>query len=254
MGKKLSLTPSVFKFLGLSALILAFMLGLSPTSPAMEETDPPALVEEVEAGDDPEVKIEDSGAPNNCVENDERPACQVKPRGLGSIPIKIKSESQIQQLQRQVAVLQNELRAMKAIVNLSRDGTTHIRAKKNKQEITGGNERVEIGAHHQTAVGRSLSQTVGTTHSIKVGTNQSTMIGGDMTLKVGKNLRENATIDVNVAAGKRAVITAGDQLILKTGRASIVLKKNGEILFNGKNIAIKGSGPVIFKGSKVPTN
>lgn len=37
--------------------------------------------------------MSESEGPQDCVENDERPACQVKPRGLNFIPIKIKSEA-----------------------------------------------------------------------------------------------------------------------------------------------------------------
>ena len=62
-------------------------------SEAVEEAEPTEEMKEVEEGDDPEVKVEDSGAPNDCVENDERPACKVKPRGLDAIPVKLKSES-----------------------------------------------------------------------------------------------------------------------------------------------------------------
>ena len=50
------------------------------------------------------------------------------------------------------------------------------------------------------------------------------------------------------------IITAGDRLTLQSGKSSLVLNKNGDIEIQGKSIFIKGSGPVIIKGSKVTTN
>ena len=50
------------------------------------------------------------------------------------------------------------------------------------------------------------------------------------------------------------MIDAGDQITLKTGKASIVMKKNGDIVIKGKKITTKGSGDVVIKGSKVGIN
>ena len=61
-------------------------------SDVVEEGDPIEEIKEVEAGEDPEVAGADPGAPQDCVENDKRPACHVKPRGLGFLSLKFKSE------------------------------------------------------------------------------------------------------------------------------------------------------------------
>ena len=37
-------------------------------------------------------------------------------------------------------------------------------------------------------------------------------------------------------------INAGDEIVLKTGSATITMKKNGDITIEGKQITIKGSG------------
>ena len=55
-------------------------------------------------------------------------------------------------------------------------------------------------------------------------------------------------------AGKKAMIDAGDELTLKCGSASIVLKKSGDITINGKKITIKGDGDVVVKGTKIGQN
>jgi type VI secretion system secreted protein VgrG len=71
-------------------------------------------------------------------------------------------------------------------------------------------------------------------------------VGKDDSLKVGKNL----------------VIDAGDSVTIKTGSASITMKKDGTIQIKGKDITIDGSGKinvkassdVVVKGSKVGIN
>jgi type VI secretion system secreted protein VgrG len=57
-------------------------------------------------------------------------------------------------------------------------------------------------------------------------------------------------------------VTAGDSISLTTGKASIVMKKDGTITINGKDIGIKGSGKItakasgdmVLKGSKIGEN
>ena len=161
---------------------------------------------------------------------------------------------QIAALQQQVTFLQKELSAFKAIIKRAPDGTTHITAQQHKQEVTGGNEQENIGGNLNLRIGGSSSEAVGGSQSITVGTTQNKTIGQDLVQKIGRNVFQNAGLDVNIGAGKRTIISAGDQLILRTGKASIVLSKNGDIGIKGKNIFIKGSGPVVIKGSKVTTN
>ncbi len=71
-------------------------------------------------------------------------------------------------------------------------------------------------------------------------------MGKDDALKVGKNL----------------VIDAGDSVSIKTGSASITMKKDGTIVIKGKDITIEGSGKInvkassdiVMKGSKILQN
>ncbi len=52
---------------------------------------------------------------------------------------------------------------------------------------------------------------------------------------------------------KKVVIEAGDEIVIKTGDASITLKKNGAIIIEG-NVTSKSNGDVIIKGSKLKEN
>ncbi|MCK5527682.1 MAG: hypothetical protein KAJ05_11080, partial [Candidatus Latescibacteria bacterium] len=67
--------------------------------------------------------------------------------------------------------------------------------------------------------------------------------------------------DFAVAGKKKGAIDIKDELVIKSGKASITLKKNGEITIdgkditiNGKKINIKGSGDIIMKGSTIKQN
>ncbi|HMU46854.1 MAG TPA: hypothetical protein PKC72_10825 [Chitinophagaceae bacterium] len=53
---------------------------------------------------------------------------------------------------------------------------------------------------------------------------------------------------------KRVLIQAEDEIVIKTGQASIILKKDGSIQIKGSDIKITGSGDVILKGKKVLQN
>jgi uncharacterized protein (DUF2345 family) len=48
---------------------------------------------------------------------------------------------------------------------------------------------------------------------------------------------------------KKVTIEASDEIVLKTGGASITMKKDGTIMISGKDITISGAGKVDFKGS-----
>jgi type VI secretion system secreted protein VgrG len=50
------------------------------------------------------------------------------------------------------------------------------------------------------------------------------------------------------------LIDSKKEIVLKSGSASITLKKNGDIEIKGKKINIKGSGDVVIKGSKITEN
>jgi type VI secretion system secreted protein VgrG len=60
--------------------------------------------------------------------------------------------------------------------------------------------------------------------------------------------------DFAISGSKKGVISIADELSITCGKASIVMKKNGDITINGKAITIKGSGDVIIKGKKILQN
>jgi type VI secretion system secreted protein VgrG len=147
-----------------------------------------------------------------------------------------------------------------------------------KAETIGAAKALTIGAGYQVTVGAAMNETVGAAKaeeigalkSVNVGANSSENIGGDKSVDAGKNISESAGKDVSIAAGKKMSLSAGDdfsvsgkkkgvidiadQLTLKVGKATITLKKNGDISLQGAKINIKGSGDITIKGSKILEN
>ena len=64
----------------------------------------------------------------------------------------------------------------------------------------------------------------------------------------------NAGDDFGLKGEKKGVIEIKDQLTIKVGKASFTLKKNGDIIIDGKNINTKGSGNIVMKAKKILEN
>ena len=148
----------------------------------------------------------------------------------------------------------------------------------NKAETIGAAKELTIGGAYQVTVGAAMNETVGGLKaeeigglkSVNVGGNSSENIGKDVSVNAGGNISEKAGKDVSVSSGKKMSLTAGDdfaikgskkgvidiadELSIKCGKATIVLKKNGDITINGKKITMKGSGDVVIKGKKILQN
>jgi type VI secretion system secreted protein VgrG len=139
------------------------------------------------------------------------------------------------------------------------------------QEVTvGGLQAITVGAMQATVVGGNQSNSVGGGRSIAVGGNQATTIGKDVSMSVAKDetrdvigLRKTKIgKDDTLEVAKKLMITAGESVVIKSGDASITLKKDGTIILKGKNITVEGSGKInvkassdlVLKGSKITGN
>ncbi len=71
-----------------------------------------------------------------------------------------------------------------------------------------------------------------------------------------------AYAQITSAQQKKLLLQAEDEIVIKTGDASITMKKDGTIFIKGTNLQIEGSktvsvkasGDVILKGSKIKEN
>ncbi|HZX47834.1 MAG TPA: type VI secretion system tip protein TssI/VgrG [Nitrospirota bacterium] len=140
----------------------------------------------------------------------------------------------------------------------------------NTAETIGVAKELTIGAAYQVSVGAAMNETIGAakaeeigaTKSVNVGVNSSENVGADKSVEAGGNISESAGKKMSFSAGddfsiagqKKGVIEIKDQLTIKCGSASIIMKKNGEITIEGKNINVKGSGKIVMKANKILEN
>ncbi len=159
---------------------------------------------------------------------------------------------------------------------IDHDETTHVKHDRtetvdNNESITIGVNRTEsVGADESISIGRNREETVGANETIDigkdrtetVGVNESVTIGKNQTLEIGENRETTIGKDDKSQVGKKFYLDAGDEITLKTGDASITMKKDGTIQIKGKDITIIGSGKInakasgdmVLKGSKIAEN
>jgi type VI secretion system secreted protein VgrG len=142
----------------------------------------------------------------------------------------------------------------------------------------GGAQEIAVGAAQVVAIGAIQSVTVGASQTINVGASQATTVGaaqtntigadrslsvaGGQTTSVGKARSTSIANDDSLSVGKNVVIDAGESISIKTGSASITMKKDGTIQIKGKDITvdasgkinIKAGGDIVMKGSKILQN
>jgi type VI secretion system secreted protein VgrG len=111
-----------------------------------------------------------------------------------------------------------------------------------RTESVGKDESVTIGASRTASVAKDETLDVGQSQTISIGKDETRSVGANRTTQVGK--------DDSLQVGKKLIINAGDQIVLKTGSASITMKKNGDIVIKGKDITMDASGAITGKASK----
>jgi type VI secretion system secreted protein VgrG len=80
--------------------------------------------------------------------------------------------------------------------------------------------------------------------------NEQITLGSSLTETGGTGRTRTVTPKESMRVGKLLTVAAGDEIILKTGDTSTVMKKNGDITISGKDLDLKGSGNALnIKGS-----
>lgn len=126
----------------------------------------------------------------------------------------------------------------------------------------GTSDSWDIGSDQNVQIGGGQTSEIGKGRSAKIGEDDSTQIGGARSVKVAKSSLVEIGQDGGVNVGKKLVIEAGEAITIKTGSAMIVMKKDGTITIEGKDVSVnakgkfvgKASGEVTWKGSKINQN
>ena len=138
------------------------------------------------------------------------------------------------------------------------------------ENLTTGTRAKIVNESETTTIGVDRTETVGSNESVTVGGNQVVTVHGrrnqsvdkDDSLGVAGARQQTISLDDRLEVGKRLVISAGDEIVLEAGDATMTLKKNGDIVLRGKNVQVDGSGKiqikadadVVVKGSRVGGN
>lgn len=168
--------------------------------------------------------------------------------------------------------------------SVGNDETTDVTGK--RTESVGKDESVTIGGSRTESVAKDETITVDGARSLTVakdetidvsgsetetvGKDASLTVSGKQTISVGKDLSvtvsggRNTTVskDDVLTVDKKLLVSAADQIVLECGSAKLVLKKDGTIQLDGKDLTLKGSGKinvnasgdVVVKGSNVKQN
>jgi type VI secretion system secreted protein VgrG len=140
----------------------------------------------------------------------------------------------------------------------------------NTAETIGVAKELTIGAAYQVTVGAAMNETVAAAKAEEIGAAKSVIVGANSSENIGADKSVHADKNISVDSGKKmsfhsgddfmvngetkGVIEIKDQLTIKVGKASITLKKNGDITIQGKNINTKGSGNILMKAKKILEN
>ncbi|MER8435303.1 type VI secretion system tip protein VgrG [Mesorhizobium sp. M1312] len=111
----------------------------------------------------------------------------------------------------------------------------------------GAAQTIDVAADQSFTVGGAHSSQVGKARLAKIAADEGIEIGGAYSLKVAKASSVIVGEDGVMKFGKKLYIEAADEITLKCGDASIILKKNGTISVKGKDIRLDGSGDIDVK-------
>ncbi len=122
-----------------------------------------------------------------------------------------------------------------------------------KAITVGGAMQVSVGGALNHTVGGAMAEQIGAAKLSVVAGSSTQSVGGDLDLTVAKDQQETTTGKRQMRA-KKLRIAVQEEFSITCGKASIVLKKNGDVVIKGGAITIDGSGKVVVKGSKVAGN
>jgi len=146
------------------------------------------------------------------------------------------------------------------------DGDVSITENSNKTETVAINvaetigvaKELTIGAAYQVTVGAAMNETVGALKAMEIGAdylqtvahNKQVTVGDSVTVAIGKDHSETTGENFSLVVKKAITIEGKESITLRCGKASIVMKKDGTIQIEGKDLTMKGSGEIVAKADK----
>ncbi|MET0065429.1 MAG: type VI secretion system tip protein TssI/VgrG [Candidatus Thiodiazotropha sp.] len=133
---------------------------------------------------------------------------------------------------------------------------------KNRSETVGKNESVSVGGNQSVTVGKAKSESIALAKALSVGLGYQVSVGGAMNSTVGLMSAEQVGMSKSVNVGQDFTLTAGTQITLKVGSSELVMKADGTITLNGKditttmsgNVQVKAGGDITHKATNIHNN
>ncbi|MEQ1636221.1 MAG: type VI secretion system Vgr family protein [Methylococcales bacterium] len=146
----------------------------------------------------------------------------------------------------------------------------YIHAEKNQDNVVENNETTSVGNNRTETVGHDETITIGNNRTETVGNNENITIKGFKTETVIMALAETVGlgkaetiglakalsigVDYVVTVGKDIIVNAGDSISLTVGKSSLVMKKDGTIILNGKTIDVVGDSHIQLDSKRIDLN
>lgn len=124
----------------------------------------------------------------------------------------------------------------------------------NRVKTIGKNRKDDIGKNWSTYVARMKTETVGMAYMQNVGMGRMENVGLAYNLNVGTVMATVVGINQITKVGKTISITAGEELAITVGAASLRMTADGKIFINGSQIGVEATGPVQISGKDVDIN
>lgn len=133
----------------------------------------------------------------------------------------------------------------------------------------GGNAQLTIGGTLQTSVGSDAQISIGRNMQTTVGANTLLDSGKDLSIRSGQNFLLQSAKAARLTAGEDAVVQAGRALVANAGTMfqfvaaqtgtiqaarGLTIRSDGNLEILGNDIAVKASGNLTMKGSKILQN
>ena len=151
-------------------------------------------------------------------------------------------------------------------INALMQRITHLEGKLAALEqvikVSGGSLAITVGGNMTITVGAGLTASCGQHFNLTSGQNLAMAAGMACNLTAGATWKATAGTGAVLYGRKDVLVQGDDKLELKSGDASLVMKKNGAVDLDGKDITLDASGTltskasrdVVMKGSKIGAN
>ncbi|MEM6296956.1 MAG: type VI secretion system tip protein TssI/VgrG [Myxococcota bacterium] len=174
------------------------------------------------------------------------------------------------QANQSITVMQNVTETINGKHEQTIAQTSKVNVLLKADEVVGAAKSVTVGGMYSEKVGASRSITAVGAFSVTAGLSGKFQCAKDITIAAQKKMTIEAGDAMDITATKKTSIIAKDDYVLKgdkkltfdvkteiafkCGKASISLKKSGDVMIKGNKIQVKGSGDVIVKGANVKVN